>query len=90
MTRRFQAARDLNFKASGREIHVERGERFFLNFRYRFAREAFRWLVTKHARLKIMGEIPRRGRPLRHSNLHEVKYKWRNGRAVECAGLENR
>jgi hypothetical protein len=58
MTRRFQAARDLTILASGREVHVERGERFFLNFRYRFTREAFRWLVTSHAGLKIMGEIP--------------------------------
>ena len=58
MTRRFQAARDLTVTASGREIHVERGERFFLNFRYRFTREAFRWLLTRHAGLKIKGEIP--------------------------------
>jgi hypothetical protein len=58
MTRRFQAARDLTITASGREIHVERGERFFLNFRYRFTREAFRWLLTRHAGLKIKGEIP--------------------------------
>jgi Histidine-specific methyltransferase, SAM-dependent len=58
ITRRFQAARDLTIKASDREIHVERGERFFLNFRYRFTREAFSWLLTRHAGLKIMGEIP--------------------------------
>jgi hypothetical protein len=58
MTRRFQAARDLTIAASGREVHVERGERFFLNFRYRFTREAFRWLLTRHAGLKIKGEIP--------------------------------
>jgi hypothetical protein len=58
VTRRFQAARDLTIAASGREVHVERGERFFLNFRYRFTREAFRWLLTHHAGLKIKGEIP--------------------------------
>jgi hypothetical protein len=58
MTRRFQAARDLTITASGREVHVERGERFFLNFRYRFTRDAFRWLLTRHAGLKIKGEIP--------------------------------
>jgi uncharacterized SAM-dependent methyltransferase len=58
ITRRFQAARDLTMIASGREIHVERGERFFLNFRYRFTREAFRWILARHAGLKIMGEIP--------------------------------
>jgi hypothetical protein len=58
MTRRFQAGRDLTMIASGREIHVERGERIFLNFRYRFTREAIRWLVSKHGGLKIVGEIP--------------------------------
>ena len=58
MTRRFQASRDLTMVASGREIHVERGERIFLNFRYRFTREALRWIVTGHAGLKIVGEIP--------------------------------
>ena len=58
VTRRFQAARDLTMVASGREIHVERGERIFLNFRYRFSREALRWVVSEHAGLKIVGEIP--------------------------------
>jgi uncharacterized SAM-dependent methyltransferase len=58
ITRRFQASRDLTIAVSGREIHVERGERFFLNFRYRFTREAFRWLLTSHAGLKVKGEIP--------------------------------
>jgi hypothetical protein len=58
ITRRFQASRDLTIAVSGREIHVERGERFFLNFRYRFTREAFKWLLTSHAGLKVKGEIP--------------------------------
>jgi hypothetical protein len=58
MTRRFQAARDLTMNASGREIHVERGERIVLNFRYRFTRDALRWIVTRHAGLKIVGDIP--------------------------------
>lgn len=58
MTRRFQASRDLKMNASGREIHVERGERIFLNFRYRFSREALRWLLTKHGGLTVKGEIP--------------------------------
>ncbi len=58
MTRRFQAARDLTMVASGREIKVERGERIFLNFRYRFTREALRWIVAEHAGLKIVGEVP--------------------------------
>jgi len=56
--RRFQTARDLTVTVNGRELQVERGERFVLNFRYRFTREAFRWLLTKHAGLKIKGEIP--------------------------------
>jgi hypothetical protein len=58
ITRRFQAARDLTFVVSGREVHLERGERFVMNFRYRFTREAFRWLLSSHAGLKIKGEIP--------------------------------
>jgi uncharacterized SAM-dependent methyltransferase len=58
LTRTFQASRDLTMFASGREIHVARGERIFLNFRYRFTREALRWLVADHGGLKIVGEIP--------------------------------
>jgi hypothetical protein len=58
ITRTFNAGRDLTLIASGREIHLERGERVFLNFRYRFTREALRWLVSDHAALKIVGEIP--------------------------------
>lgn len=58
MTRRFQASRDLTMFASGREIRIERGERIFLNFRYRFTRETLRLIVTSHAGLKIVGEIP--------------------------------
>jgi hypothetical protein len=58
MTRRFHAGRDLTMVASGREIHIEKGERIFLNFRYRFTREALKWLLTRHAGLKIKGEIP--------------------------------
>jgi hypothetical protein len=56
--RRFQAERDLQIGVNGREIHVERGERFVLNFRYRFTRESFKWLLTRHAGLNLMGEIP--------------------------------
>jgi hypothetical protein len=58
VTRRFQASRDLEMVASGREIHVERGERIFLNFRYHFTRDALRWLLCQHGGLKIVGEIP--------------------------------
>jgi len=58
IARRFQVSRDVTLMASGREIQVERGERFLLNFRYRFTRETFRWLLSQHAGLKIKGEIP--------------------------------
>jgi Histidine-specific methyltransferase, SAM-dependent len=58
MTRRFHAGKDLTMVASGREIHIEKGERIFLNFRYRLTREALRWLLSRHAGLKIKGEIP--------------------------------
>jgi hypothetical protein len=56
--RRFHASRDLTMATPEKEIHVERGERIFLNFRYRFTREAFRWLVTEHAGLKMAVELP--------------------------------
>jgi hypothetical protein len=58
LTRRFHASRDLTMLASGRQIQIERGERIFLNFRYRFTRAAFRWLVADHAGLNIIAEIP--------------------------------
>jgi hypothetical protein len=58
IARRFQVSRDVTLMVSGREIQVERGERFLLNFRYRFTRETFRWLLSQHAGLKIKGEIP--------------------------------
>src|SRR5580704_4463435 len=58
ITRRFQAARDLTVRAAGREIPLARGERILLNFRYLFTHEAFRWLLTGHAGLRIVAEIP--------------------------------
>jgi len=58
ITRRFQASRDLRMLASGHEIHMARGERILLNFRYLFSKEAFRWLITEHAGLRIVGEMP--------------------------------
>jgi hypothetical protein len=57
-TRRFHAARDLTLNACGREIHIERGERIFLNFRYRFTDEAIRWILTGQAGLRIVAEMP--------------------------------
>ena len=58
VTRRFQAARDLTLHVAGREIPLARGERILLNFRYLFSKEAFRWLLTEHAGLRIVTEIP--------------------------------
>ena len=58
LTRRFQAGRDLTLRAAGREIPLARGERILLNFRYLFTPEAFRWLLTEHAGLRIVTEIP--------------------------------
>jgi hypothetical protein len=58
LTRRFIASRDLRLLVAGHEISVARGERILLNFRYLFTAEAFRWLLTGHAGLRIVGEIP--------------------------------
>jgi uncharacterized SAM-dependent methyltransferase len=58
ITRRFQAARDLTLRVAAREIPLARGERILLNFRYLFTSEAFRWLLTEHAGLRIVAEIP--------------------------------
>ncbi len=58
ITRRLQAVRDLRMLASGHEIHMARGERILLNFQYLFSKEAFRWLLTEHAGLKVVAEMP--------------------------------
>lgn len=58
LTRRFMASRDLRLHVAGQEIPVARGERILLNFRYLFTAEAFRWLLTEHAGLRVVAEIP--------------------------------
>ncbi len=58
LTRRFQTARDLSIRSMGRQIQIARGERIVMNFRFRFTREGFHSLLTRHARLKIVAEIP--------------------------------
>jgi hypothetical protein len=58
MTRRFHALRDLRLMPMGREVPITRGERIMLNFRYLFSKEALRWLLTSHAGLKIVAEMP--------------------------------
>jgi histidine-specific SAM-dependent methyltransferase len=56
VTRFFRAERDLTLGLPG-EPTLPRGERVFLNFRYAYTPEAFRWLLAKHAGLKILEEI---------------------------------
>ena len=56
VTRFFRADRDLTLGMTG-EPTLPRGERVFLNFRYTYTPEAFRWLLAKHAGLKILDEI---------------------------------
>ncbi|MGI8989497.1 MAG: L-histidine N(alpha)-methyltransferase [Bryobacteraceae bacterium] len=56
ITKRFHAHRDLRITVSGSEIVVARGERIFMNFQYLYTPEAFRWLLTEHARLRILDE----------------------------------
>ena len=54
VARHFQANRDLRISVLGKDILLERGERIFMNFRYLFTPEAFRWLLERHGKLKIL------------------------------------
>ncbi len=56
ITRFFRADRDLTLALPGGHT-MPRGERVLLNFRYACTLDAFRWLLTKHAGLKILEEI---------------------------------
>jgi len=56
ITRFFRAERDLTLALPG-EPTLPRGERVFLNFRYAYTPESFRWLLSKHAGLKILEEV---------------------------------
>jgi len=56
VTRFFRADRDLTLGVPG-EPTLPRGERIFLNFRYSYTPESFRWLLKKHAGLKILEEV---------------------------------
>jgi uncharacterized SAM-dependent methyltransferase len=56
ITKRFHAQRDLRISVAGQEIQVARGERVFMNFRYLFTPDAFRWLLHKHAGLTVLSE----------------------------------
>ncbi len=55
ITRHFRAGRDLVIPLPG-EPTITRGERVMLNFRYFYTPESFRWLLTKHAHMKILDE----------------------------------
>jgi uncharacterized SAM-dependent methyltransferase len=56
ITRFFRADRDLTLALPGAHT-LPRGERILLNFRYACTPESFRWLLAKHAGLKILEEI---------------------------------
>ena len=56
ITRFFRADRDLTLALPGAHT-LPRGERVFLNFRYACTPDAFRWLLTRHAGLKVLEEI---------------------------------
>jgi hypothetical protein len=53
VARHFRANRDLKVTVLGKDIMLERGERIFMNFRYLFTPDAFRWLLEKHGQLRI-------------------------------------
>ncbi len=50
VARHFRASRDLKVTVFGKDIMLERGERIFMNFRYLFTPEAFRWLLERHGK----------------------------------------
>jgi uncharacterized SAM-dependent methyltransferase len=54
VARHFRANRDLKISVLGKDIMLERGERIFMNFRYLFTPDAFRWLLEGHGKLKIL------------------------------------
>src|SRR5215471_739912 len=60
ITRHFQTSRDLRLAVPDREITLQRGERISLSFNYTYSIEAFRWVLTEHARLNILNEYPSR------------------------------
>lgn len=54
IARHFQASRDLRVSVMGKDILIERRERIFMNFRYLFTPDAFRWLLERHGKLKVL------------------------------------
>lgn len=55
---RFHAGRDLTMSYAGRAVSIVRGERVFLNLRYLFTEEAFLWILTGHAELRVVAKLP--------------------------------
>jgi uncharacterized SAM-dependent methyltransferase len=58
ITRHFHAVRDLRTKVAGEDVAFQKAERIALNFQYVFSEEAFRWLLERHAGLKILEQFP--------------------------------
>ena len=56
-TKYFQAHRDFRIAVIGQEVSVARGERIFMNFRYRFTLEGFHWLLKQHAGFTVEMEF---------------------------------
>jgi uncharacterized SAM-dependent methyltransferase len=54
LARHFHANRDLRVTVLGKDVMLARGERIFMNFRYLFTPEAFRWLLESHGKRKIL------------------------------------
>lgn len=57
ITRNFKMGRDVRITTLPAEVEIPRGERISLNFNYLYTPEAFRWLLEKHGKLKIVHEI---------------------------------
>ncbi len=53
IAKHFQADRDVRVSVASHDLAIARGERIFMNFRYRYSAEAFQWLVEEYADLKI-------------------------------------
>jgi uncharacterized SAM-dependent methyltransferase len=53
VTKHFLSDRDLRIPLAATEISMARGERIFMNFRYLFTPEAFRWVLESQGRLKV-------------------------------------
>ena len=57
IAKHFQADRDVRVSVSSQDLAIARGERIFMNFRYQYSVQAFRWLIEEHAGLEIEEQI---------------------------------